>query len=126
MTGEVSINEEGVLQINDNQYNVGELQELISDEEGRGKLNSDFKKIVKGNIFSKGAVIEKANEVIIACIDGQKAIKFDIKLCARKFSEVKNCRIGRVLPPHITRIQQKCAQHIIREGTIPLPKDIFN
>lgn len=42
------------------------------------------------------------------------------------FAELKDKRIGRVLPPYITRIQQKCSQHIIREGTMPIPREIFS
>lgn len=42
------------------------------------------------------------------------------------FAELKDKRIGSVLPPYITRIQQKCSQHIIREETMPIPREIFD
>ena len=126
VTGGVVVHSDGVLQIGDNNYTLDELSQIISDDKALSNINADFKKVVSGNIFYKGAIMERANEVIIACIDGKEVVKFDIKLCAKPFSELKDQRIGRVLPPHITRIQQKCAQHMIREGTIPLPQDIFN
>ena len=47
-------------------------------------------------------------------------------LVIRKFREIKDKRIGRVLPPYITRIQQKCSQYIVREGTMPIPREIFD
>ncbi len=47
-------------------------------------------------------------------------------LVIKKFKELKDKRIGRILPPYITRIQQKCSQYIVREGTMPIPKEIFN
>jgi hypothetical protein len=43
----------------------------------------------------------------------------------RSFSEMKDKRIGRVLPPYITKIQQKTAANMVREGVPPLPKELF-
>lgn len=41
------------------------------------------------------------------------------------FNAWKGKRIGRVLPPYITKIQQKCAVNMVREGVAPLPKELF-
>ena len=59
-------------------------------------------------------------------MDNGKIIKFRMDLVIRKFREIKDKRIGRVLPPYITRIQQKCSQYIVREGTMPIPREIFD
>ena len=76
--------------------------------------------------FNRGELLEKKLEIVLACIDNGKTIKFDIELITKTFAEIKKIRIGRVLPPYITRIQQKCSQHIVREGTLPIPREIFN
>ena len=59
-------------------------------------------------------------------MDNGKIIKFRMDLVIRKFREIKDKRIGRVLPPYITRIDQKCSQYIVREGTMPIPREIFD
>ena len=76
--------------------------------------------------FNRGELLERKPEIILACVDDGKIIKFEIDLMVKPFSELKDKRIGRVLPPYITRIQQKCSQHIVREGTMPIPREIFN
>ena len=38
---------------------------------------------------------------------------------------LKEKRIGRLLPPYITRVQQKCSQYIVREGIMPVPMSLF-
>ena len=76
--------------------------------------------------FGHGEILEKKPEAILACVDNGKIIKFRMDLVIRKFREIKDKRIGRVLPPYITRIQQKCSQYIVREGTMPIPREIFD
>lgn len=90
------------------------------------RLNKQFRKYRNLVFFNRGELLEKKPEVVLACIDNGKIIKFDIDLIIKTFAEIKNKRIGRVLPPYITRIQQKCSQHIVREGTMPIPREIFN
>ena len=73
-----------------------------------------------------GEFLEKKTEAIISCVAGEIAIKFDLKsLQIEKFDEWKDKYIGRILPPYITRIQQKFGQFIVREGILPVPEDIF-
>ena len=52
-------------------------------------------------------------------------LQFDLDISVKKFSDVKDKRIGRILPPYITRIQQKCAQNMVREGVMPVPEELF-
>ena len=83
-------------------------------------------RVVSLPIHSADAKITAKPEVILACVDNGKIIKFRMDLVIRKFREIKDKRIGRVLPPYITRIQQKCSQYIVREGTMPIPREIFD
>ncbi|MGD8455721.1 MAG: hypothetical protein PVF83_04985 [Anaerolineales bacterium] len=75
-----------------------------------------------------GQILEKVNEVIVYGICEGKTIKFFLKeLKLIKFNATwKNRRIGRLLPPHITRINQKFSFYILREGLPRLPDVIFN
>ena len=73
-----------------------------------------------------GIVIGKQIDYILPCIDGKSAIKFGLSIAIKKYSDVKDKMIGRVLPPYITSIQQYCAEHIIREGILPVPDDVFD
>ena len=52
-----------------------------------------------------------------------KSGKMDLEILS--FNAWKGKRIGRVLPPYITKIQQKCAVNMVREGVAPLPKELF-
>ena len=72
-----------------------------------------------------GTFIERADKVIVSCIAGEKAIQFSFELTVKKSSELEAKRIGRILPPYITRIQQRCAQYAIREGVMPIPEELF-
>ena len=76
--------------------------------------------------FRKGTLLERDDKVIIGCIAGEQAICFDLDIQIMDFQSMKDKRIGRVLPPYITRVQQKCASYMIREGVLPLPKELFS
>ena len=105
---------------------VKSLPDICKDAARLQEFNEKFKKHRRSGIFlHMGEILEKKVEVIVPCVAGEKAIKFGIELVLVQFSEYKGCRIGRILPPHITRIQQKCAQAIIREGVMPIPDGIF-
>ncbi len=85
-------------------------------------------------LFQKGNLIEKVNTAFIPFIDGKIfTIKFnEIKifswaqeLCTkatdknkRKFNQT---RIGRILPPFITKVQQKYAFYLQRQGLPAIP-----
>lgn len=89
------------------------------------KINKKFKNHKNLIFYHKGELLEKKTEVIISCVAGGLHLKFNTKIITKKFSEMKDKRIGRVLPPYITRIQQKCASNLIREGLMPLPAELF-
>jgi hypothetical protein len=70
----------------------------------------------------KGNFDEKINNAFISFIDDGKIIEFlfgDIKI--KKWNNIKNNRIGRLLPPYITRLQQKYSFYLQRQGLPAIP-----
>ncbi len=73
--------------------------------------------------FMEGQFIEKVNHAIIGCIDDGIIIEFlfrDLKV--KKWKDLKSTRIGRLLPPYITRIQQRYALYLQRQGLPRTPE----
>ncbi len=73
-----------------------------------------------------GQFIEKVSNSIVAFLDEGKIIEFcfyDIKL--KKWKELQQLRIGRLLPPYINRIQQRYALYMHRQGLPRIPDTIF-
>lgn len=106
-------------------FSLDQLREICHNQAELPSFNNNFRKHRNGVFFNKGEILEKKLEVIVACIAGEQAIKFQTEIIPLKFGELKEQRKGRVLPPYITRIQQKCAQSIVREGVMPIPKELF-
>ncbi len=76
--------------------------------------------------YSSGELLEKKTEAIIACVDEGKIIKFSLRdFSIKKFDEMKEYRIGRILPPYINRVQAKFSQYIVREGVTPIPEELL-
>ena len=42
----------------------------------------------------------------------------------KEFQKDKDKRVGRLLPPYITRIQQKWAHYVVRTGVLPVPENV--
>lgn len=134
VTEDIRFVSEGELKFPNKVYTLEEIQEMCraaADEKDGAtdelqQLNRQFRKYRNLVFFNQGELLEKKPEIVLACIDNGKIIKFQIDLVIKTFAEIKDKRIGRVLPPYITRIQQKCSQHIVREGTMPIPREIFN
>ena len=60
---------------------------------------------------------EQDNQAIVFCMFKGNSYDFRFRdLTIRKWSEVKNARVGRLLPPYITRIQQRYALYLQRQG----------
>lgn len=75
-------------------------------------------------IFEKGTFIEKAYNAYVSFVDDGKIIEFkfnDNNLIQKEWRNLKNIRIGRLLPPYITRLQQKYAFYIQRQGLPAIP-----
>jgi len=134
VTEDIRFVSEGELKLPNKSYTLAEIREICrsaADEENGStdalqQLNNQFRKYRNLIFFNRGELLEKKPEIILACVDNGKIIKFEIDLVIKTFGEIKNQRIGRLLPPYITRIQQKCAQHIVRQGTMPIPEEIFD
>lgn len=82
----------------------------------------------KGVEFSQGQFHVRDYEFVIPFINGGKIIKFDMKRV--KMKEAKTAfmkkRIGRVLPPFVTRAQELLSAFITREGLPGMPDDLFS
>jgi len=79
----------------------------------------------KKAIFRHGTFLERADQIIIPCIAGEVAIEFKLKdIVIKEFQENRNERVGRLLPPYITRIQQKWAHYVVRTGVLPVPENV--
>lgn len=72
---------------------------------------------IKKYFNEKYGKFNEQENIIIFPIDGGKAVDFKFKnLSIKKFREIKDKRKGRLLPPHITRIQQRYALYMQRQG----------
>jgi hypothetical protein len=94
-------------------------------EEELQKVNRKITKHKNKNFFHKGTFLERNDKVIVGCVAGEKALQFNLNIEIKELNDIKDKRIGRILPPYITRIQMKCAQHMIREGTMAIPESCF-
>ena len=92
-----------------------ECKELTN--ETRPKITDKYSKKFKN-------FTETIAESIQFPIDSGKTIRVDFKsLQIKKFSEIKSNRIGRLIHPYITRIQQRYALYLQRQGLPPIPKE---
>lgn len=94
------------------------LKGVFIDESNINKQESDE------NIpFVNGEFIEKKNCSYVAFIQG-KIMKISYrKLCIDKWNNIKTCRIGRLLPPYISKIQQQYAAYLQRQGLPSIPNE---
>lgn len=75
--------------------------------------------------FQDGQYIEKVSQAIVPFIDGGLIIEFFFKdLIIKKWNAMKGLRIGRVLPPYITRIQQRYSLYSQRQGLPRIPNNL--
>jgi len=82
---------------------------------------------LEGGSGEKGLIIEKISCALVPFIDPNNGwIEFDFKnLYIFKWSQLRNKRTGRLLPPYITRIKQRYAQFLQREGLPRIPKELI-
>ncbi|OQB31725.1 MAG: hypothetical protein BWY08_00263 [Bacteroidetes bacterium ADurb.Bin174] len=84
------------------------------------KINNKSKDAIK---FEKGSFINKITNTYIPFIDNGLIIEFlfyDLKI--KKWKDIKNDRIGRLLPPYITRVQQNYSLYSQRQGLPSIPE----
>ena len=86
-----------------------------------GKTLSD-KKI--NEMYDDGHFNEKIWENITFCIYNKKTIQFHFKkLRVKKYAELKGKRVGRLLHPYITKIQQNFTHYLQRQGLPRIPEE---
>ena len=76
-------------------------------------------------LYSKerGNFEEKVWQSIVPMICGGKVIEFDLRTNVREeYSKVKMCRVGRLIHPYITKVQQRYAFYFQRQGLPRIPK----
>ena len=75
------------------------------------------------NLFSNGHFEERVSQsVVFAVLEGGRSILFDFtqfRVC--KYSEIRERRIGRVLHPYITRVQQRYGLFVQRQALPRVP-----
>ncbi len=109
----------------DKSFSLDEMRKICKKDDELRKFNNNFVNYRNSIFFRKGAFLERNDKVIVGCIADEKVLQFDLDISIKEFSDVRDKRIGRILPPYITRIQQKCAQNMVREGVMLIPKQLF-
>ena len=84
------------------------------------KINVEDENSIK---FDSGEFVEKNNRCYVAFVQGS-ILCFSLRdIVLKKWKEIKDNRIGRLLPPYITKIQQKYAAYLQRQGLPSIPKE---
>jgi hypothetical protein len=124
----IKLTSEEYLHVGDKRtYTLDSLKQIAQDDTKLIELNALLQRHRDEAFFASGNIIGKKSEVYIACVAGKKALKFRLDIAKiETFNKMKDKRIGRILPPYITSIQQSCASYITREGTMPTPKEVFS
>ena len=87
--------------------------------EGKSINDNQIKKLYKDGHFN-----ERVWQSIVFGVDQGRTIQFDFrKLIQKPFKEMKDKRIGRLIHPYITRIQQRYAVYIQRQGLPRIPEE---
>ena len=90
--------------------------------EGKAMRDSELRKKYRGGHFD-----ERVWESIAFSIHEEKSIRFDFrKFRVERFAAIKNQRIGRLLHPYTTRIQQRYALYLQRQGLPRIPEAAVN
>jgi len=98
-----------------------QLYLLKGDKLSDAKLSKSYSK-------DYGHFNEQDSQSIIFSIAEGKSFDFRFKeITIKKWSELKDSRIGRLMPPYITRIQQRYALYLQRQALPRTPKEaVFN
>lgn len=82
------------------------------------KINSEDEDAIK---FDSGEFVEKKNCCYVAFVQGH-ILCFSLRdIELKKWKDIKDNRIGRLLPPYITKIQQNFAAYLQRQGLPSIP-----
>ena len=73
--------------------------------------------------YREGHFSEKVWESVAFSIYDKKSVRFNFgRFCIKKYAELKNQRVGRLLHPYITRVQQRYALYLQRQGLPRIPE----
>ena len=76
------------------------------------------------NRYKNGHFDERIWESITFSVDGLRSVRFDFrKFRVQKFSELEDLRIGRLLHPYLTRVQQRFGLYLQRQGLPRIPEE---
>lgn len=76
-----------------------------------------------GRKVQHGQIVEGIAECIIFAVCEGRSMRFDFKkLHVEKFKELKQHRVGRILHPYLTRLQQRYALFLQRQGLPRIPE----
>lgn len=74
-----------------------------------------------------GRIIPKVNQEILLFLDGKNFVCFQFKdLKIKKYSEMKNKKTCRLIPPFITRFQHQYSSFLGRYGIPKAPQEVFD
>ena len=77
-----------------------------------------------GNRYKNGHFSERIWESIAFSVHERCSVRFDFrKFRVKQFSELKDQRIGRLLHPYLTRIQQRFGLYLQRQGLPRIPQE---
>ena len=122
----MEFNENGDLVFGDGeQFSFSIITGIDKNLDNRTQINTALKKRDRKIFFRHGTFLERADHIIIPCIAEEVAIEFKLKdIEIKEFQKDKDKRVGRLLPPYITRIQQKWAHYVVRTGVLPVPENV--
>lgn len=87
----------------------------------KGSRQSNPAKMIS---LEHGTLQENEAQAAVFCMYQGKTITFGLKeIYLRKWDEIKTDRIGRLLPPFLTRLQQRYASYLQRPGLPKIPKE---
>ena len=123
----IRLRSNNILDINGQSFNLENL--IDCDTKQKEAFNNKAYELKSLYAFSQGEILEKRKESIVTCICDLPVIRFDY--CSFKVNTMQDLlnqgyeRIGRLLPPYITRIQQGFSSYMIREGVMSTPEILF-
>ena len=101
-----------------NKQNIGDI-DLYCIQGKTINTNSVIKSYNKKN----GNFNERVWEAIVFMAHNGKTIRFDFReFSKKKYSDIKQDRVGRLIHPYITRIQQRYALYLQRQGLPRIPE----
>ena len=118
---------ENCLMVNKTPFPLSDL--IQADEKAKNEFHKHIQSMNKQFVFQGGEIIEKKKEAIVACIANTHLMRFDFdgfEATKKSDLEEKAIRIGRLMPPYISKIQSRFASYMVREGLMALPSELFN